>query len=77
LIKKIKLDIQLDNQLPLIEGDSNQIQQLIINLLTNASEAIGSNNGNICLKTGIKQCDKPFIDNCCLHLITHRVITFL
>ncbi|PIE75509.1 hypothetical protein CSA17_07095 [bacterium DOLJORAL78_65_58] len=37
---------------PIIQGDSSQIQQVVVNLLTNAVEAIGEQDGNITLETG-------------------------
>ena len=41
----IKLDIQRD--LPVITGDTSQIQQVVMNLIINAAEAIGDANGTI------------------------------
>lgn len=41
----IKLDLKRD--VPEISGDSAQIQQVIMNLIINAAEAIGDNNGTI------------------------------
>jgi PAS domain S-box-containing protein len=39
----IKVNMKLD--LPMIVGDSSQIQQVVMNLIINASEAIGTDNG--------------------------------
>lgn len=50
--RHITLDLQLANRLPSIRGDPNQIGQLLINLLANASEAIGERSGSIRLSTG-------------------------
>jgi len=38
-----------------IEGSSAQIQQLIMNLITNASDAIGDESGSITVTTGVKE----------------------
>lgn len=46
-IKGIKLDVRLDPSLPEITVDANQIQQVFINLLVNAADAIGDNGGKI------------------------------
>lgn len=47
LLKQIKLDARLDTALPAVTVDANQIQQVLINLLVNASDAIGDNGGTI------------------------------
>ncbi len=51
--KKCLLTYNLRENLPVIEGDIAQIQQVIMNLIMNASEAIGDNNGDITISTGI------------------------
>ncbi len=50
-INKIKLVKQLDETLPKITADANQIQQVILNLILNAIDAIGNNGGTITIKT--------------------------
>ena len=39
--RKVQVRLELANNLPPVEGDSGQLQQVIMNLITNASEAIG------------------------------------
>jgi PAS domain S-box-containing protein len=56
--KKCLLTLNLPEDIPLIEGDLIQIQQIIMNLTINASEAIGDNNGNITISTGEINYDK-------------------
>jgi len=46
-LKRIELDEHLDASLPEIAVDANQIQQVFINLLVNAADAIGDNGGRI------------------------------
>ncbi len=46
-LKQIKLEAHLDSDLPQVTVDSNQIQQVFINLLVNASDAIGDDGGKI------------------------------
>ena len=55
--KSIKLELQLDHALPLIMADAGQIQQVVMNLITNASEAIGDAKGSITLATGVNEFD--------------------
>jgi two-component system NtrC family sensor kinase len=52
-IHHIKLEQNLDSKLPLIYADVNQIQQVLVNLLVNAIDAIGENGGNIAVTTGL------------------------
>jgi PAS domain S-box-containing protein len=55
--KMVVFNVQLDRGLPLVNADSGQIQQVIMNLITNASEAIGDQPGVISLSTGVQTCD--------------------
>ena len=46
-LKHIKLDKHIDNNLPQATVDTNQIQQVFINLIVNASDAISKDGGTI------------------------------
>lgn len=46
-VNKIKIEKKLEPNLPKIAVDSNQIQQVFLNLFVNASDAIGKNGGTI------------------------------
>ena len=48
--KRISINLELDNNIPLIEGDINQIEQVIMNLIVNARDAI-SGMGFISIRT--------------------------
>lgn len=50
-INKIKIVKDIDPDLPKITVDANQIQQVVINLLVNASDAIGKEGGTITIST--------------------------
>ena len=45
--KNVAIELDLKRDVPEINGDSAQIQQIIMNLVINASEAIGDKNGTI------------------------------
>lgn len=45
--KSITLTSELSDKIPLTKGDKGQIQQLIMNLIINSADAIGTNSGNI------------------------------
>ncbi|MCL4870762.1 MAG: PAS domain S-box protein [Anaerolineae bacterium] len=47
----VRLETQLDQQLPLIEADAGQMQQVLMNLILNGAEAIGGNRGVVHLST--------------------------
>ena len=51
--KKHTLKCNFPENLPLMEGDGAQISQVMMNLVTNASEAIGDSTGMITLNTGL------------------------
>jgi CheY-like chemotaxis protein len=55
------LKYDLDKGLLLIEADLTQIQQIIMNLIINASEAIGDNSGLIYIKTYMVDCDRKYL----------------
>ncbi|NIT55967.1 MAG: HAMP domain-containing protein, partial [Aliifodinibius sp.] len=52
-INKIQLNNQFDKNLPNIKVDANQIQQVFINLLVNAIDAIEKDGGKITLSTSL------------------------
>lgn len=43
----VELDLELEDDLPRIEADASQIQQLIMNLAINAAEAVGDRPGRV------------------------------
>ena len=49
--KKARLDFRLGADLPAVEADSAQLQQVIVNLVTNAADAIGEEEGRILIAT--------------------------
>jgi len=51
LPKNVDLRCQLDNEAPVIEGDPTQLQQVVMNLVINAGEAIGTTGGAVKLST--------------------------
>ena len=50
--KNVAVEFNLAEDLPPIEADSSQIQQVFLNLVTNAADAIGEENGFISITTG-------------------------
>jgi signal transduction histidine kinase/CheY-like chemotaxis protein len=54
--KKAVLNIHLGHDLPAINADASQIQQVVMNLITNASESLGDEIGKINITTGVMEC---------------------
>jgi PAS domain S-box-containing protein len=59
--KKIVLKFELDADLPPIEADRGQVQQVFMNLTLNASEAMGSGDGLITIRTGVRHVDEWYL----------------
>ncbi|MBN1345080.1 MAG: PocR ligand-binding domain-containing protein [Phycisphaerae bacterium] len=60
--KKVDLAYHLGDALPSVMADATQIRQVVINLITNASEAIGSADGVISIATGVIECDAAYLN---------------
>jgi signal transduction histidine kinase len=60
--KKVALRYDLAPVLPMVEADAAQIQQVIMNLVTNAADAIGDHEGTIRLTTGTLEVDRPYLE---------------
>jgi len=60
--KKAVLKYDFADDLPMFNGDATQIRQIIMNMITNASEAIGDKNGVISISTGDMFCDQVCIN---------------
>ena len=62
--KSVIVKYQLTKALPLIMVDEAQIQQVIMNLVTNANEAVAGRNGVVSLTTGMMHADEAYLANC-------------
>jgi CheY-like chemotaxis protein len=51
--KKASFNLNLAEGLPSVQGDVSQIRQIVMNLITNASEALCDETGSITLTTGV------------------------
>lgn len=51
--KRASLQLNLDPDLPWIDASGAQIRQIVMNLITNASDALGGNKGSIRVRTGV------------------------
>lgn len=62
--KNVVFAHDLQAELPQVRGDIGQIQQVIMNLITNASEAIGQKAGVVRLKTGVQYLGAAELSQC-------------
>ncbi|MCP4639370.1 MAG: response regulator, partial [bacterium] len=59
--RTVALNLHLDHSLPAIEADASQVQQVVMNLITNAADAIGDEDGAIALATGAMDCTTDYL----------------
>ncbi len=59
--KKAILRYEFGKNLPLLKADATQIRQVIMNLIINASDAIGERSGVISIITGAMDCDRNYL----------------
>ncbi len=52
--KNVRLEGRLDPEPPLVDADVGQIQQVLMNLVINAAEAIGERGGTVTVATGVR-----------------------
>ncbi|QXE91430.1 PAS domain S-box protein [Geomonas subterranea] len=65
--KKAVLKCDLADALPAVEADATQLHQIIMNLIINASEAIGGGSGIISITTGSMECDRSYLSSIWMH----------
>ncbi len=61
--KGVVLKCRLAKNLPQIEADASQMQQIIMNFVINASDAIAGNSGVVTIDTGVMQVDRAYLDS--------------
>ena len=61
--RNARLRFRLEEDLPQVLGDATQLSQAMMNLVLNASQAIGENEGIITLVTRTLQCDRALLDS--------------
>jgi CheY-like chemotaxis protein len=62
IAKTVTLNLELAADLPGITADPSQVQQVVMNLITNAAEAIGNQPGVVKLSTSIRECAAEFLN---------------
>ncbi len=55
LPENIQLVLELENDLPVVSADPNQIRYALLNLVVNAMETIGTREGEVAIRTSLRQ----------------------
>lgn len=61
--KKATIDFSPSPHTPPVEGNKSQLRQVILNLITNASQALGNDPGTITITTGKSFCTREDLDH--------------
>ncbi len=59
--KKVAMKCHFAQDMPMVRGDASQLRQIVMNLITNASESIGDKSGVISVRTGVMHCDRAYL----------------
>ena len=62
--ENVSIEYDLSSATPPIEGDTSQIRQILMNLVTNAADSIKDGRGSITIATGIKECRASDLRTC-------------
>ncbi|HBF33723.1 TPA: hypothetical protein DDW35_04095, partial [Candidatus Sumerlaeota bacterium] len=60
--KKIHFNLLFPENIPPVMIDVAQLQQVVMNLVINASEAVGERAGTITIATAVMDCDRDYLD---------------
>ena len=59
--KNVQLHLDLEEGLPPVEADLSQLQQLVMNLVLNAAEAVGEDIGTVRVTTGLQEVNESYL----------------
>jgi PAS domain S-box-containing protein len=61
--KNVAIRLRVADSLPMVDGDEGQLQQVIMNLVVNAAEAIGEREGWVEVSTRLEKTDSPLVSD--------------
>ena len=64
--KRAALQLRLTADLPAVLADGVQLRQVVMNLITNASDAIGERGGTISVATGVMHATRAYLEEACV-----------
>jgi two-component system cell cycle sensor histidine kinase/response regulator CckA len=56
-------ELALARELPLVDADVSQLRQVLMNLVSNAAEALGRDGGTLVVRTGTIEADRGLLDS--------------
>jgi two-component system, cell cycle sensor histidine kinase and response regulator CckA len=59
--KTVQVRLQLAEDLPAVQADPGQLQQVIMNLIINGAEAIGPEGGTVLVRTAAQEVDEQYL----------------
>ena len=59
--KEARIELELEDRVPFLQGDATQLRQLTMNLITNASDALNGKRGTICLRLGRRHLSSDYL----------------
>jgi PAS domain S-box-containing protein len=59
--RRAALTSELGADLPTVRADATQLRQILLNLVINASEALGEAAGTVTIRTGVERCDRSVL----------------
>jgi nitrogen-specific signal transduction histidine kinase/ActR/RegA family two-component response regulator len=59
--KNVLIKYTFSANVPLIEGDATQLRQVVMNLITNAADAVGKRSGIITVSTSLIEADRAYL----------------
>jgi len=74
--KSVEFVLNVQKRLPAVRMDPSQLQQVVMNLLINAGEAVGEgNSGRITLAAGVEDVARPFVDEIGQEVVAGRYLS--
>ena len=61
--RSVSFEMGLTRELPLVEADVSQLRQVVMNLVSNAAEALGRDSGTLVVRTGALEADRALLDS--------------
>jgi nitrogen-specific signal transduction histidine kinase/ActR/RegA family two-component response regulator len=59
--RNVLIRYSFSDNMPLIEGDATQLRQVVMNLITNAADAVGKRSGIITVSTSLIEADRAYL----------------